>query len=722
VHARTRPQISRLSLVGAAFVATSAVAVGCVAEVSAPPMADPTAPITPGAPRQPGDPAACDPGNKTLHRLNRSEYDRTVRDLLGVSSTPAPTFPADDTARGFDNNADVLSTSPLLTEKLVAAAEEVAAGLFVGTSVAQTVTVQAEDLEGSVGAASDGVWNLWSTGELTTDIVVDAAGRYRVTVRADQQGAGDEDASMRVSVDGAVVGIVSVTGLDDYSFEVTLQPGTHSVTAAFENDFYDEASGADRNLLVDAFTAHGPLDIGSAGPGAALIPCDVADIGVAACADATLRPLLRRAFRRPVQDVEVAPYTALVQGVVDDGDPFTDGLATAVTAVLLSPNFLFRVELDGLVGDDAAVHRLGEHELASRLSYFLWGTMPDETLLGLADDGTLSRRDVLSRELERLLADPRAQDGLVDALSSQWLDTRALDRVQPDPALYPLPDDVRAAMKRETRLLVQALVAADRPARDLLDVDFTFVNAPLADFYGQPFPEGDALAAADVDGDGFVQVSLQGTNRAGILTQGALLAGHSYPFRTSPVKRGRFVIDSLLCIPPGDIPADVPPLDETATGSVRERMEQHRQDPRCAACHDMMDPIGFGLEGFDPVGKARTEDADGYVIDDSDVFFGAAFSGPAGLASVLKEQETLSYCMAERIGGLGLGRGLDYSVAGDTCTIQDVVLRSTEQGASWQDLLRTIVQTDAFQMRRARTASDDDHLTTADQAADSQGD
>ena len=715
MRAPYRSQIFRLTMAVVACWGVADVA-ACVAEVNAPPMPPgaPTAPITPGGPRQPGDPAACDPGNKTLQRLNRSEYDRTVKDLLGVSSTPASTFPADDTARGFDNNADVLSMSPLLTEKLVAAAEEIAAGLFVAASVEQTITVQAEDLQGDVGAASGDVWNLWSTGELSADIVVDVAGRYRVSVRADQQAAGDEAALMSVSVDGAVVGTVSVTGLDEYGFDVTLQRGTHSVTAAFDNDFYEPATGADRNLLVDAFFAHGPLDADRAGPGAALVPCTVADIGVAACADATLRPVLRRAFRRPVTDTDVIPYTALVQGVVDDGDAFADGLATAVTAMLLSPNFLFRVELDDLSTNDAAVHRLGEHELASRLSYFLWGTMPDERLLAAADDGSLSQRDVLSGELERLLSDPRATDGLVENLSSQWLDTRSLDRAQPDPALYPLPDEVRAAMKQETRLVLQALVVADRPAKDLLDVDFTFVNAPLAAFYELPFPTDAALTAADVDGDGFVQVSLLGTNRRGILTQGALLAGHSYPFRTSPVKRGRFVIDSLLCIPPGDIPADVPPLDETATGSVRERMEQHRQDPRCAACHDMMDPIGFGLEGFDPVGKARTTDANGYVIDDSDVFFDTAFSGPAGLASVLKEQESLSSCMAERIGGLGLGRGLDYGVVGDTCTISDVVVRTSEQGGSWRDLIATIVQTDAFQMRRARIASDDEHLITAD--------
>ena len=682
---------------------------GCVAELMAPDPG-PTTPLQPDSPRGEGDPTACDPGEKTLHRLNRAEYDRTVQDLLGVTSTPAPTtFPADDTARGFDNNADVLSTSPLLTEKLADAAFEITRVLFARETVATTQTIEAETLSSDVGGNSGDGWNLWSTGELTASFSIAVAGRYRVVVRAEEQAAGDEPARMRVIVDGAVVGTVDVTGLDNHAFEVTLAAGEHSVTAAFENDFYDPDAGADRNLLIDAFSSHGPLDAGSAGPGLALVPCDAAAIGASACADATLRPLLKRAFRRPVTDAEIAGYVALVDGVVADGDRFEDGIALAIEAVLMSPSFLFRVELD----DANGVHRVSDHELAVRLSYFLWGTMPDAALTAKADDGSLARRDVLAAEVARLLASPKAKDGIADVLASQWLDSRGLDHASPDPTLYPLSDDLRVAMKRETHLVVQALLEAERPAKDFLDVDFTFVNAPLAAHYGLPFPADDAVAAADTDGDGFVRVSLTGTNRAGVLTHGALLAGHSYPFRTSPVKRGRFVIDALLCIPPGDIPADVPPLSEEATGSVRERMEQHRADPSCAACHAMMDPIGFGLETFDPAGRSRTEDANGFVIDDDDVFFGTAFDGPAGLAAALKSQETLDYCMAERIGSHALGRGLDVLVPGDSCTVQDVIARSTANGGSFADLLLTLVETDAFQMRRA-ARTDDDTTATGD--------
>lgn len=686
------------------------VAASCVSEVDPPRPSQPSSPtvIEPDAPRRPGDPAACDPGEKTLQRLNRSEYDRTVKDLLGVTSTPAvSTFPPDDVARGFDNNADVLSTSPLLTEKLADAALDIAQGLFADASASERQVIEAESLAGSVGAATGDRWNLWSTGDLTASFNVEGSGRYRVVIVAEEQAAGPDAARMQVSVDGVVLRTVDVTDWEAHAFEVALTAGAHSVTARFENDFYNPAAGEDRNLLIDSFSLEGPLDAGPPGPGAALVPCDADAIGATACAEQTLRPLLTRAFRRPVTSDEVAGYVELVEGVVADGDPFEDGLALAIEAILLSPSFLFRVELD----DADAVHRLSPHELATRVSYFLWGTMPDAALFALADDGSLARPDVFAAEVNRMLASPKAHDGIAAVLAGQWLDSRSVNDANPDPSRYPLSSEVRAAMKKETQLVVQALLEADRPAKDILDVDFTYLNADLSAHYGIALPAD----ARDDDGDGFVRVSLAGTNRAGVLTHGAILAGHSYPFRTSPVKRGRFVVDSLLCIPPGDIPPDVPPLPEEATGSVRERMEQHRADPSCAACHAMMDPIGFGLETFDPAGRSRTHDGDGFVIDDDDVFFGVAFDGPRGLAAALKEQETLDFCMIERIGTYALGRGLDSVVEGDSCTIRDVIARHTEAGASFRDILLAIAQSDAFQMRRAPRSATPSTPTTGDQ-------
>jgi hypothetical protein len=684
------------------------VAASCVSEVAPPrPTSSSPAVIEPETPRRPGDPAACDPGEKTLQRLNRSEYDRTVKDLLGVTATPAlSTFPPDDVARGFDNNADVLSTSPLLTEKLADAALDVSAELFARASESSLQVVEAESLSGSVGGASGDRWNLWSAGELSASFDVAAAGRHRVVVVAEEQAAGPDAARMQVSVDGVVLGTVEVTDWEAHAFEVELTVGAHSVTARFENDFYNPAAGEDRNLLIDSFLLEGPLDVGPPGPGLALVPCDAAATGVTACAEQTLLPLLTRAFRRPVTSEEVAGYVELVEGVVADGDAFEDGLALAIEAILLSPSFLFRVELDD--GDD--VHRLNPHELATRLSYFLWGTMPDDVLFAAAADGTLARPDVFAAEVNRMLASPKAHDGIAAVLAGQWLDSRSVNDASPDPSRYPLPPEVRAAMKTETQLVVQALLDADRPAKDILDVDFTYLNAALSAHYGIALPAD----APDDDGDGFVRVSLAGTNRAGVLTHGAILAGHSYPFRTSPVKRGRFVVDALLCIPPGDIPPDVPPLPEEATGSVRERMEQHRADPSCAACHAMMDPIGFGLETFDPAGRSRTHDGDGFVIDDDDVFFDIAFDGPRGLAAALKQQETLDFCMIERIGTYALGRGLDSIVEGDSCTIRDVIARHTEAGASFRDILLAIAQSDAFQMRRASPGPAPSTPTTED--------
>jgi hypothetical protein len=662
--------------------------------------ADVDAPLQPDSPRGPGDPAACDPGSQTLHRLNRTEYDRTVKDLLGVAATPVDEFPADDVAAGFDNNAGVLSMSPLLVEKLDDAAQEIAAAVFPDVvAVASVVRVEAEDAGSDTGAAQGDVWNLWSNGSVETTVTT-SAGRYAVRVRADQSAAGDDAAHLTIVVDGRDVAGFDVDGLDTYQADVEVSAGAHVVAARFDNDFYAPDEGLDRNLYVDFLEVEGPLSLDGDAPAgvsdghARFVSCD--DDALAAdvegCATSTLRPLLARAFRRPVADDEVAPYVGLVTLAVGEGDSFDAGLRLATEALLLSPSFLFRAEFD----DDDAVHRVSTYELASRLSYFLWASMPDAALFARAEDGTLANKSVLKAEVERMLRDPKAAGGVVDALSSQWLNTRGLDRVTPDPTRYPLPDAVRAAMKTETRLVVQALLDADRSAKDVLDVEFTYVDEALADFYGF----SDVDFSTDDDGDGFVRVSLDGTHRSGVLTHGAFLTANSYPFRTSPVKRGRWVVDQLLCMPPGDIPPDVPPFNEdAASGSVRQRMEQHRSDPSCAACHAMMDPIGFGLESFDPTGKRRSVDADGYVIDDDDVFFDTAFTDPRGLAAALKQEQTFGPCMAEKIGSYTLGRGLDWGVSGDACTIDDVSVRAEANGFGLRDLLQIIVETDAFQMR-----------------------
>ncbi len=658
---------------------------------------EPDAPLLPDSPRGPGDPLACDPGAKTLHRLNRSEYARTVADLLGpaagaAAAVHAAAFPADDVAGGFDNNADVLSTSPLLVEKLDAAALAIAAAVFPDGAAATIDRQEAEAVGSDVGTAAGSVWNLFSNGDLTASFTIATTGRYAVRVRADQEAAGDDDAHLGIVVDGRSVLDVDVTGLATYEVETELTAGAHSIGARFDNDFFDAGTDADRNLLVDFLEVEGPLDVASTSPGRArFVSCNPSS-EVEGCARASLTPLLRRAFRRPVLDEEVTPYVALVVLATGAGDSFDAGLRLATQAMLLSPNFLYRAEFDD---DGDQTHRISTHELAARLSYFLWASMPDETLTLKADDGVLDRPAVLEAEVTRMLADPKARGGVAEALAAQWLNTRGLDVVAPDADLYPLSDDVRAALKQETKLVVQALLDSDRPAPDLLDVDFTFVNAPLAAFYGLPFDAGD-----DDDGDGFVRVSLAGTNRAGVLTHGAFLTANSYPFRTSPVKRGRWVVDQLLCLDPGDVPPDVPPLNEDpASGSVRERMEAHRSEPRCAACHVLMDPIGFGLESFDPIGRSRTQDADGYDIDDDDVFFDTPFTNPAGLAAALKAQETLPSCMAEKLGSYTLGRGLDVAVAGDACTIDDVTARAAAAGFSLRAILGAIVESDAFQMR-----------------------
>ncbi len=678
-----------------------ATVLGCGSPLD-PPQTPPTTSAgewRPASERIPGvDPAACSPGAPALHRLNRREYDQTVRDLLGVETTFAERFPADDTAGGFDNNADVLSTSPLLVQKWSDAARDIAALVFPEATVATTLHVEAEETGGSVGGVQGERWNLWSVGTIDVSFSAPVAGRYALRVRAEPQAAGPDAVRMTVAVDRRAVQTFAVEELAVFSVEVDVAEGAHVLSASFDNDFYDPSAGQDRNLLVDWLEVTGPLDVidVTTSPGRVrFVPCDENRDGVVSCARATLSPLLRRAFRRTVASDEIEPYVALVQTVVQDGDSFDAGLRTAVEAILLSPSFLFRAEVD--VGGSAP-RRLDPFELASRLSYFLWATMPDEELQRHAEDGSLSDPRVFAAEVERMMQDPRTQGGFVDAVAGQWLDARGIRRASPDPARFPLSAEVRAAMEQETLLVVRDLLRDERPLWELLTADFTYVNAALAAHYG--FSALAGMFDDDADGDGFVRISLAGTNRRGILTHGAFLAGHSYPSRTSPVKRGRFVTDALLCVPPGDIPPGVPPLSDDATaGSLRQRMEQHRADPACAGCHALMDPVGFGLESFDPAGRSRTHDEDGYVIDDDDVIFDTAFSGPEGLGAVLARQPLLHTCASTRLGSYALGRGLDFVDEDDRCTIQDVLDRAGRAGFSLGDVIRAVTTADSFQFR-----------------------
>ncbi|WP_223765431.1 DUF1592 domain-containing protein [Corallococcus sp. AS-1-6] len=497
--------------------------------------------------------AARDPGRVTLHRLNRAEYNNTVRDLLGETGSPASSFPPDDHGFGFDNNADVLSMSPLLMEKYSHAAE------------------------GLVEAA-------WTRGVFNT--------------------------------------------------------------------------------------------------------CALDPARPEACARELLKTFARKAWRRPVTPEEVERLVAFVSLAKRQGDAPEVGVKLALRSVLVSPHFLFRVELDP-APTSTAPHAVSDLELASRLSYFLWSSMPDEALLQAAEAGHLHEPEVLEAQVRRMLADPKAH-ALVDNFAGQWLYTRALDFAQPE-SRYGFDEPLRQAMRQEMQLVFQEFVTGDHRLKDLLDAPFTYVNDRLASHYGLPRPGTTAMTRVELKDH---------PERAGLFGKGALLTVTANPDRTSPVKRGVWVLEQLLCKGPPPPPPDAgglaPAVDPTL--NIKERMAQHRVNPSCSGCHTLMDPLGFGMENFDPVGRWRTKEEGGAAVDPSgELPGGKTFNGVVEMRVVVKQDPDLSACMTRHLLTYALGRGAEEQ---DRCTVRDISQKAEGRGGRLTDYILAIVRSDAFLQRR----------------------
>lgn len=501
------------------------------------------------------------PGRVTLRRLNRSEYDNTIRDLLGIDVHPAKDFPSDDVGHGFDNIGDVLSIPPILMEKYLKAAEA----------------------------------------------VVDLA-------------FADEQARSRILVHQA----------DDDADRITAF--RRNMVEFAERAFRRPLTGRDRERLFD---------------------------------------LARRAYEAGLRDDEVAK--------------------TVCVAVLVSPHFLFRVEHDPDPDDEDGIRELNGWELASRLSYFLWSSMPDRELFELARQGQLQDPKVLRAQVKRMLQDPKAR-ALVENFAGQWLQLRDLATRTPDPELFPqFDEELRSAMQKETEAFFAAVVREDRSILDFLGADYTYVNERLAEHYGLD----------GVTGEQFRRVELP-DQRRGILTQASILLITSNPTRTSPVKRGKWILENILGEPPPPPPPDVPELDEAAEvlGSLRERMEQHRANPSCAVCHRQMDALGFGLENFDAVGAWRDKDGRAKIDPSGELPGGIEFGGPAELMQVLieRKKEAFCRCLTEKLLTYALGRGLESS---DRCVVNGIVEDLERQDYRFSALVTGIVLSDPFRKREA---------------------
>lgn len=643
-----------------------------------------------------GDCRLADPGRVTIRRLNREEYSNTIRDLIGLDLRPAEDFPSDDVGYGFDNIGDVLSISPLLMDKYLDAADKIAKAAIV-IPASKSSILQAED----VGRGDGEFAVLVTRSELPFQYPFQP-GMYKLKVRAYEDHAGPENAKMLLSVDGVSVQEfeVAATRRKPAMYEVPFRAtaANKSISVTFLNDFYNPQNAVgdrDRNLNVDYLQVDGPLGGTYSIPEShrRIIPSEPPKGKERDYARRILANFASRAYRRPAAPEEVERLMTMFDLAMKFKEPFERGIQLGVQATLVSPNFLFRAELDPKLNPKSA-RVLNGYELASRLSYFLWSSMPDDRLLMLAGDGSLSKLAILESEVRRMLKDPKSR-ALADNFAAQWLTLRKLQIIVPDPKQFPTySKSLRDAMAKETKLFFGAVVSEDRSIVDFLNGKFTYVNGELAKHYG----------LAGVAGDEFRKVSLAGTERGGVLTQASVLTVTSNPTRTSPTKRGRWVLEQILGTPPPPPPpgADQLPDDaKRATGrNLRELMVAHREKPECANCHAKMDPLGFGLENFDPIGAWRSIDGGEPVDSSGELPGGIKFVGPTQLTAILlKSKDQFVRAFSEKMLTYALGRGL--SVA-DKCHIDSVALATKKGNDKFSSLVIAIVKSDPFRLRGSK--------------------
>ena len=652
-----------------------------------------------------------DPGRVTIRRLNRVEYNNTIRDLVGVDFQPADDFPSDDVGYGFDNIGDVLSLPPILLEKYMDAAEKIvnAAIQTSDPDRAPTQLVNAADARATSGGRyGKSARALNSSGKVTAEFNFPKPGDYIVRVRAFGQQAGSEPARMLIQVDKQDLKLVDVAAEESnpgmYDVPLKAEAGRKTLSFAFTNDFYNpkdpDPGNRDRNLIIESMEVRGPL--GQLPELSAthrrIITCQPTGRDRETCARVILRNFASRAFRRPATAAEVERLVRLTDVVAREGDCFERGIQVAVQAVLVSPHFLFRIETDPDrttrgVGQPAGAYPISDYELATRLSYFLWSSMPDEELFRHAEQRTLRRESNLKTQVQRMLRDPRSA-ALVENFAGQWLQLRSLKTVTPDRTQFPEFDDaLRDAMQKETELLFQTILSEDRSVLDFLDAPFTFVNERLARHYGMD----------DVKGADFQRVLLKGGQRGGILGHASVLTVTSNPTRTSPVKRGKWILENILGSSPPPPPPGVPELSDAKaiveSASLRQRLEQHRANPSCAACHQRMDPLGFGLENYNAIGAWRTTDGAFPIETAGTLPGGESFAGPAELKAILKgRRQEFVRCLTDKLLTYALGRGVEYY---DECATRKIADALALQQYRFSTLILEIVKSDPFQKRRA---------------------
>jgi hypothetical protein len=646
-----------------------------------------------------------DPGRVTIRRLNRAEYNNTVRDLCGVDFKPAEEFPADDVGYGFDNIGDVLSFQPVLLEKYLAAADKI---LATAVNVPEPIkssnqTFRPQNIltiPRDAKSKDPGVKIVFrSEGSAFLEkFNFPAEGEYIVRFRAHGTNVGGEFPKAVVRVGGEDIKTFKIETepgkAKNYDAIVKLKAGERRVAVAFTNAFEDKDNKKFRELGIETIEIDGPFDPvpppDSASVKLLLVARPGPGVTARAAAEKVLTTFARRAYRRPVKSEEVARLMKLFDLATKEGEAFHNALKLPMKAVLVSPHFLYRIEEDPK--NPADVRTISDHELATRLSYFLWSTMPDDEWFAVVEKGELRKPGVLETQVRRMLRDPKAK-ALAENFAGQWLELRKLKALAPDKGFYPAFDEpLKAAMVREAELFFEFVVQNDRPVTDFLDADYTFVNERLAKHYG----------ITGVVGSDFKKVKLPDARRGGVVTMASTLTVTSNPTRTSPVKRGKWILENVLGTPPPPPAPDVPELPPTGQlkGTLRQQMEQHRADAKCAICHNKLDPLGFGLENFDGIGAWRTQDNKVNIDASGELPGGVKFSGPAELRKVLlAKADQFRTCFAEKLLTFGLGRGLEYY---DKCALDDIVKASKADGDAFSAWVLAVVKSDPFQKRKGK--------------------
>jgi len=630
-----------------------------------------------------------DPGRVTLRRLNRAEYANTIRDLIGLDLRPADDFPADDAGDGFDTVGEALTLPPLLLDKYVEAADRILDKAMVAEGPVELLEKRFEAEALSKEKPVNGSIELRFDQGIQATVAIPADGRYEFRVRARQEKSPDGRAIVGVRVDGvdtALVNVPAEEGVYVTSFE--LQRGErklsihHSPPKAYDTK---KETVPDTRLFLDWAEIAGPER--SLSHKRLIFSEDARKV---------LERFATRAYRRPLRPGELDRLATLCEEGKKRGKSVAGSLRLGLWSVLVSPHFLFRVERGSGERDGTGAVRLDDWELASRLSYFLWSTMPDDALLDLAAKGRLRDPAVLKEQARRMLADPKA-GALIDNFGGQWLGLRKLDQVQPDREMFPqFTEAVRRAALEEPRQFFANLIREDRPILDLVSADYTYVNEPLAKLYGMKGVTGDAMR----------RVALGDPNRGGVVTMAAILILTSHPTRTSAVKRGKWILDELLGAPPPPPPPNVPELNEASksrpdakTMTLRQRLEIHRADPQCFGCHKRMDVLGLGLENYDPIGRWREKDGAQKIDVAGTLPTGETFTSPGGLKKVLAGyKDDFARTLSEKMYVYALGRTLERS---DRREIKRAVDELRKNDYRFSALVESLVTSYPFRHRRA---------------------